>query len=186
MSSGDSSSYDHQPTVGATNFSIRSTREDDWKFERELRLSQLTENSLWFSETLDEALTFSEEEWKLRARRGTEPTGIRIVAVETGTDRWLGIMGGYVGTLINGTVSPLLVSVYVRDGYRGEDIGITDALLRTVVDWARTQADQIGLTVHEDNARAIAAYAKRGFVDYGVRTTRAGERGVAVELVKSL
>ncbi|MHB1210363.1 MAG: GNAT family N-acetyltransferase [Acidimicrobiales bacterium] len=172
--------------MSATNFSIRSTTEDDWKFERELRLSQLMENSMWFSETLDEALAFSEHEWKRRARRGTELTGVRIVAVQTGTNRWLGIMGGYVGTLSDGSTSPLLVSVYVRDGYRGKELGITDALLQAVEDWARTQGDHIGLTVHEDNARAIAAYAKRGFIDDGVRIAHAGERGLAVEMIKPL
>ena len=172
--------------MNAVNFSIKSTKEDDWTLERELRIAQLAENSLWFSETLDEALAFEEQEWRLRARRGTEPTGVRVAAVESGTERWLGIMGGYIGRLSDGSASPLLVSVYVREGYRGREMGITDALLQTVQDWACTQGDQIGLTVHEDNARAIAAYAKRGFVDHGVRTRHAGDRGNAVEMIKVL
>lgn len=170
----------------SATYSIRSTKEDDWRLERELRLSQLTENSLWFSETLDEALAFGEEEWKLRARRGTELSGVRIVAVEAVTGRWLGIMGGYVGALSDGSPSSTLVSVYVRDGFRGEDVGIADALLQVVEDWARTVDKQLALTVHEDNARAIAEYAKRGFVDYGVRTAHAGQRGHAVEMIKAL
>ncbi len=141
---------------------------------------------MWFSETLDEALAFDEEEWRLRARRGSELTGVRFVAVEEGTNRWLGIMGGYVGITTDGNPSPILVSVYVRDGYRGEEVGITDALLDVVEEWARALGSQIALSVHEDNARAIAAYAKRGFVDFGARRTHAGKRGLAVEMVKSL
>jgi GNAT superfamily N-acetyltransferase len=166
-------------------FAIRSTDEDDWELERELRLSQLTENSLWFSETLDEALAYPDDQWKMRARRGSQPQGVRLVALEPATGRWLAIMGGYVGTLVNGEATPLLVSVYVRHEIRGSEIGITDALLRAVEEWAATQGDQIALTVHEDNARAIGAYAKRGFVDLGGRRPHAGNRGNAIEMIKS-
>jgi hypothetical protein len=46
-------------------------------------------------------------------------------------------MGGYLGSPGDGSASPLLVSVYVRDGYRGSEMGITDVLAAKVEEWAR-------------------------------------------------
>jgi GNAT superfamily N-acetyltransferase len=73
-------------------------------------------------------------------------------------------MGAYVPSFSDG---PLLVGVYVTPDHRGDEHGITDALLAAVEDWARDHGGRLTLHVHEDNARARGAYVKRGFVPTG-------------------
>jgi ribosomal protein S18 acetylase RimI-like enzyme len=63
----------------------------------------------------------------------------------------------------------MLYGVYVVPSARGADAGVTDALLDAVESWAREDYATLRLEVHEDNARARAAYEKRGFVPTGHR-----------------
>ena len=79
---------------------------------------------------------------------------------------WIGTMGGFLGGL--GSTGPLLVGVYVAPGHRGRSAGVADALLDAIEDWARTHGSTLSLHVHEDNARAIAFYERRGFTFTGV------------------
>jgi len=65
---------------------------------------------------------------------------------------------------IPGVGGPTLVGVYVAPGFRGRRAGVTDALLDAVEAWAREHADVLRLEVNELNARARAAYERRGFV----------------------
>jgi ribosomal protein S18 acetylase RimI-like enzyme len=59
-----------------------------------------------------------------------------------------------------------LISMWVAPAARGEGAG--EALIAAVADWARTQnAATVELSVREDNQRAIALYARCGFVDEG-------------------
>jgi GNAT superfamily N-acetyltransferase len=58
--------------------------------------------------------------------------------------------------------------VYVVPEFRGSQWGVTDALLVTVEDWARTEDNRLTFHVHEDNLRARKAYERRGFIATGL------------------
>ena len=146
-------------------FRIRTTQVDDWREVRELRLEMLRDTPIAFGETLQDALGHSESEWRMRAARGTAEHGIALVAIDP-AGRWVGTMGGYVP---DATTGALLVGVYVSPDHRGRGAGVFDALLAAIEDWARGEGDRLTLHVHEDNARARAAYLRRGFTETGNR-----------------
>lgn len=140
--------------------------EEDWERVRDLRLEMLRDSPSAFLETADAAAALSEQEWRMRAARGSTPDSIQLVAVDAdGT--WVGTMSGFVDRVQVG--GPILVAVYVAPSARGKAAGVTDALLDAVEDWARRRATTLTLHVHEDNARAIAFYRRRGY-DFTGRT----------------
>lgn len=140
------------------SFTIRSVSPDDWEAIRSIRLRMLEETPLAYLETLANARSLSESDWRERGRRGQNPGELSIAAI--GDDgSWLGMMGG----LAHPERGPLLVGVYVAPEARGTAAGVADALIGRVEEWARTVGDVLTLDVHEDNPRAIAFYARRGF-----------------------
>jgi GNAT superfamily N-acetyltransferase len=149
--------------MGTYEFSIRSTRDSDWRAIRDLRVEMIRDTPTGYAETLEEALSHDEAEWRMRGRRGASDQGIAIAAI-TESGRWVGTMAGFVPDPDTG---PLLVGVYVAPDFRGRTVGLTAALLTAVEDWARTESDQLTLHVHEDNARARKAYENRGFAATG-------------------
>ena len=74
-------------------------------------------------------------------------------------------MGGFLGGF--GSTGPLLVGVYVAPDGRGRASGVADVLLDAIEDWATGRGSTLSLHVHEDNARAIAFYERRGFTFTG-------------------
>ncbi|MBI9113711.1 GNAT family N-acetyltransferase [Sanguibacter suaedae] len=144
---------------GAGTVTVRPTTPDDWKELRALRLEMLRDTPEAYGETLDDALRHDEAEWRSRGARGTAPGGTFVVAVEP-AGRWVGIMGG---RQTDPDAEPMLYGVYVAPSHRGRDAGVADALLDAVEDWARTMSGTLRLTVHEDNHRAQAFYARRGY-----------------------
>jgi ribosomal protein S18 acetylase RimI-like enzyme len=59
-----------------------------------------------------------------------------------------------------------LISMWVAPFARGRGVG--DALVHAVVSWAEEQqAKRVILAVRNDNAHAIALYARHGFADSG-------------------
>lgn len=60
----------------------------------------------------------------------------------------------------------LLYGMYVDAAYRGT--GISDAIMRALLDEARMQAEIVTLTVISDNARALRFYERWGFRPYGI------------------
>ena len=93
-------------------------------------------------------------------------------------------MGGYVPDPATGA---LLVGVFVSPPHRGREAGVFDRLLLTIEDWARTEGDTLTLHVHEDNARARAAYLRRGFVETGTRVPYIlDSSAMEIEMVKPL
>jgi GNAT superfamily N-acetyltransferase len=144
-------------TPAAPTFSVRPTAESDWERVRDLRLEMLRDTPTAYAESLADALGRDEAEWRMRAARGQQPGSAMLAAIDTdGT--WVGTMGAY----IDGT-GPLLVGVYVRPTHRGWSVGVTDALLDGIIEWASRHGKALRLEVHEENARAIAAYERRGF-----------------------
>jgi ribosomal protein S18 acetylase RimI-like enzyme len=59
-----------------------------------------------------------------------------------------------------------LISMWVDPAVRGSGVGA--ALVGAVVAWAAAAGRPTYLMVRSDNARAIAAYARAGFVDLGI------------------
>jgi GNAT superfamily N-acetyltransferase len=149
--------------VTAHEYLIRRTTPDDWRQVRELRLEMIRDTPAAYVETLEQAEAHDEAEWRLRGARGHAEHGISIVAVAP-SGRWVATMGGFVPDAASG---PLLVGVYVAPDVRGREVGLADAMLTTIEDWARTEGDRLTLHVHEDNARARAFYLRRGFVATG-------------------
>ena len=144
-------------TSVAPAFLVRSTVQGDWEHLRDLRLEMLRDTPTAYAESLDDALAHPEAEWRMRGARGEQPNSALLVAVDPdGT--WVGTMGAYIDE-----TGPLLVGVYVTPERRGRTAGVTDALLDGVLSWAREHGETLRLEVHEENARAIAAYERRGF-----------------------
>lgn len=138
-------------------FFVRSTVEADWEKVRDLRLEMLRDSPTAYAESLEAALAHPEAEWRMRGARGEKPNSVLLAAIDPdGT--WVGTMGAYIDEL-----GPLLVGVYVTPSRRGRAVGVTDALLDVVLAWAREHGATLRLEVHEENARAMAAYERRGF-----------------------
>lgn len=141
------------------DFTVRPIAGADWWQYREIRLEMLEDSPTAYVERLSSALELSDDEWMQRAARAWSPTNARLAAI-TADGTWIGSMGAFVP---EGTTEPIVVGVYVTPAWRGDAHGVTDALLAAVEDWARERSQSIMLEVHEDNARALAAYAKRGY-----------------------
>ncbi len=141
---------------------VERLREDDWRRWRELRLEMLRDTPIAYLETLAEAERLGEAQWRARTRRAAQGAG--FVAVDPGSGRWVGTMSAYEpepGVAV-------LVSVYVAPGWRGGSAA--PALLEACAAWARGRGHRtLRLLVHEDNVRAVAFYARRGFVATGHR-----------------
>ena len=147
------------------HFIVRPTSATDWQNVRRLRLEMLADTPLAYGETIQAGLARTDAEWHARAARGDGPDTAAVAAVDTGTGRWIGTMGGFLGGF--GSTGPLLVGVYVAPGSRGRASGVADALLDAIEKWARERGSTLSLHVHEDNARAIAFYRRRGFTFTG-------------------
>lgn len=73
---------------------------------------------------------------------------------------------GMVGALGADGNTVELISMWVAPFARGHGVG--DALIQAIVSWAEKQhAGRLVLSVRNDNGRAIALYARRGFIDAG-------------------
>jgi GNAT superfamily N-acetyltransferase len=166
----------------ANEFVIRATREEDWPAVRALRLEMLRDYPLAYGETLEHALEVDEAGWRLRAARGESTTQTAIVAIEG--DRWVGAMGCYIP---DATTGPMLVGVYVAPDRRGDDAGVTRALLAAIEQWAAGRGATLRLEVHESNPRARRFYEKLGFTLTGrSRAYELAPGGLELEMIKPL
>lgn len=90
-----------------------------------------------------------------------------------------------VGALVADGNTVELISMWVAPFARGRGVG--DALIQAIVPWAEKQhADRLVLSVRNDNARAIALYARHGFIDAGPDPTIAGGEPPERRMIKSL
>ena len=142
---------------------IRRVRPEEWPQLRALRLEALADTPIGFLETHEQAQQLDDQAWQARAARGAEG-GDSFQVLAWDGDRPLGTC---VSFLRGGTA--WLAAVYVTPDARGR--GLLAALVQRCADWARGQgSDTLLLEVHEDNARARAAYEKQGFVATGETT----------------
>jgi len=146
-------------------FTVRRTVESDWPEVRGLRLEMIADTPLAYLETLEHAERRSEAEWRAWARDGSSAESITVVAIDTADGRWLATM---MSKVPQGASGAFLYGVYVTPSHRGDAAGVTDALLSRIEAWAAERGSTLTLEVNEQNTRARAAYAKRGFVETGV------------------
>lgn len=174
-------SYDR--AMSSREFTVRATREVDWRDMRELRLEMLRDTPIAYGETVEHALGLSESEWRMRARRGENYGQTAMVAIANG--RWVGIMGGHIPDPATG---PLLVGVYVAPNFRGSRSTVSDGLLDAIEAWASEFGSTLRLEVHERNGRARAFYEKRGYALTGRSQIYALDpsTGVEYEMLKRL
>jgi RimJ/RimL family protein N-acetyltransferase len=142
---------------------VEALTPDDWRAWRDLRLEGLADTPIGFGELHADAVLRSDEDWRAAMLR----PGARFLAY--GDSGPLGMAGGFR----NPEGVPVLFGVYVRPAARGQ--GVLGALVDEVVAWAAP--DVLVLDVHEDNARAHAAYLKLGFALTGDRTPGGGIDG---------
>lgn len=133
---------------------VRPAGPDDWAAWRTLRIEALRDTPIGFLETVEAALARDEGSW--RRRMGDVPCN----ALARARGDAVAMSSGF---LIDGR--PYLGAVYVTPAWRGR--GLLARLVEPVVEWARAYGDELVLEVHEDNARARAAYTKLGFVETG-------------------
>jgi ribosomal protein S18 acetylase RimI-like enzyme len=136
---------------------VRRLREDDWAALRAARLAALAEAPYAFGSTIAREQEFTEATWRDRTRTGA-------------------VFGAWSGAEIAGLATARLdpdegwglFGMWVRPDLRGS--GTAAALVDAVCAHARAEgADRIGLWVTEVNGRAVAFYARMGFVPTGER-----------------
>ena len=132
---------------------------DDWRQLRALRLEMLRDTPVAYLETVQRAEALGPGEWSFRAARCQHSGSLGVAAVEDDTGQWVGTMSAHLA----GPAVANLVTVYVTPAHRGT--GVADLLLDSVLSWAARQDDvrTLALLVHEQNGRAAAFYARRGF-----------------------
>lgn len=138
-------------------------RPDDWAVFREVRLRALADAPEAFGSRLADWVDAPEERWRARL----EAVELNVVARHDGE-----AVGMVSGALDDDGAE--LTSMWVDPAVRG--LGVAAALSAAVVDWAAEAGRPTYLMVRSDNARAIAAYERAGFVDLGVT---AGPSGLA-------
>ena len=128
---------------------------DDWAVFRDVRLRALAEAPEAFGSRLADWADAPEERWRARL----EAVELNLVA-----RRGAQHVGMASGSLDGDAVE--LTSMWVDPAVRGQ--GVAGALCAAVVNWAHDAGRATYLLVRSDNARAIAAYERAGFVDLGV------------------
>ncbi|MEO0915100.1 MAG: GNAT family N-acetyltransferase [Pseudomonadota bacterium] len=120
---------------------------------RALRLAALRDAPDAFGTTLAEAEALSDAEWGAALMRSAT-----FVASRDGRD--CGLLRGWPGS--DGAGTARLISFWVAPDARGRGVGL--ALVERLVVWARGEGvRRLLLDVTDENAGAIALYARAGF-----------------------
>lgn len=163
-------------------FSVRVTTEGDWPSVRAVRMENATDNPVSYGATLVTTTAMSEDDWRMRARRGCATNATSLVAIDDVSGRWIGMMGAqhHDGLVLTG--------VWVVPEFRGRANGVAEVLLAEVLAWARGRGDAIALWVDENPAgdRARAFYERHGFVRTGRRRPIGFAPGDSVEMLLQL
>ncbi|MBV8395056.1 MAG: GNAT family N-acetyltransferase [Actinobacteria bacterium] len=135
---------------------IRRVESEDWERLRDVRLRALAADPDAFTETLEDARTFSEERWRERAR-GSERNVTYVFERE-------GVFDAMVTSLAGDDPDTVyLVGMWVAPTMRGT--GVAHELVKCVFEWAREHGrERVVLSVEGGNARAARFYEKCGFV----------------------
>lgn len=175
------------------SYQVRSLHADEWPRARTLRLAALQDPvaPIAFMDTYESAVAQPDSFWRERAERSAEgATGAQQIIAEGPDGEWVGTVtvliekpgtADWAGAPVE-RLQGHLVGVFVRPGHRG--IGLTEVLFDAGLEWAWARgAERVRLLVHADNARALRAYRKAGFVETGVTMTLGGAPdGLELEL----
>jgi ribosomal protein S18 acetylase RimI-like enzyme len=134
---------------------------DDWAVFRDIRLRALADAPEAFGSRLAEWADAPEERWRARL----ETVELNLVASRGGEHV------GMVSAAVHGD-DVELTSMWVDPAFRGH--GVAPRLSAAVVGWAHDAGRTTYLMVRSDNARAVTAYQRAGFVDVGVREGNGG------------
>jgi ribosomal protein S18 acetylase RimI-like enzyme len=137
-------------------FEIARLGPEDWELFREIRLRALREAPYAFGSRYDDWVAAPESRWRDRV------ASVPLNLVARRGDELVGMASG----VLDGEEGAGLISMWVDPAARGSGVGA--ALIRTVVAWAAEAGRPTYLMVRSDNAPAIAAYARAGFVDLGI------------------
>lgn len=173
-------------------YDVRRIRPDEWRRIRELRLEMLQDPAapIAFLDTYDAAVARPEEFWRQRAAASSAgETSVNYVALAG--ERWVGSVSGllelpgsddFEGRPIT-TPQVHVVGVYVDPAHRGA--GLFERMLTEVDGWAQSLGvERLRLYVHEENARARAAYVRCGFVLSGI--TLDAPSGTELEMTRAI
>jgi len=141
---------------------VRRIRAEEWRALRALRLRALADAPDAFLMTLADVELDPDEVWQEWAERAatSERTAVFV------DDDFTGMAGGHVGE--GDDSDAVLFGMWVAPERRGS--GLAEALVETVVGWARTRGvERVVLNVVDSNTPAIRLYERCGFRDTGVR-----------------
>ncbi len=139
-----------------TDVEIQRIGPDEWEVFRDLRLRALREAPYAFGSRYDDWAEAPEERWRDRLAN----VSLNVVARMGG--ELVGMASGVVGSEDGAE----LISMWVDPAARGS--GVAGKLIGAVVEWALADGRSTYLMVRTENARAISAYARAGFVDLGI------------------
>ncbi|POX41259.1 N-acetyltransferase [Streptomyces sp. Ru73] len=149
-------------------YDIRPVKADQWRSLKELRLTALSDPaaSLAFLTTYAQASAYPDERWQENARSSELGLGA-VTYVGVAPD---GSWAGMVTVLLESPDQPKaqIVGLYVRPEHRRT--GLAEELLLAAVARAMegpAGAENVFLSVHEQNVRAQRLYEAQGFVRTG-------------------
>jgi ribosomal protein S18 acetylase RimI-like enzyme len=137
-------------------YELQRVGPDDWEAFRDVRLRSLADAPGAFASRYDDWADAPEQRWRSRL------TAVPLTVLARSGGETVGVVSG----VPDGEGSVELISMWVDPVARGT--GVAAALIGAVVEFAAAQSRSAYLMVRSDNARAIAAYEKAGFVDRGV------------------
>ena len=149
---------------------VRRLTAEDWPLLKKVRLEMLADTPMAYVESRDSARRQTDTQWQERAAAMAGDSSVTLVA-DTGSDG--GPLSGLMRVVVKDPQQPdrplqaVLISVYVAPQHRG--LGLADELLDQACAAAREELDAaiLELGVHQDNARALAFYARHGFTPTG-------------------
>jgi RimJ/RimL family protein N-acetyltransferase len=144
--------------IDVVNFVIRKLVPADAEEVREARLEGLKLHPDAFSRDYEQDLALAIDDWRRRLDMRAWFGGFE-------GDALLGIAAFGPGDSSKTKHSGHLGGMYVREKARGT--GMAEAIIRTLLDHAAKEVEQVQLTVNADNRRAFKLYERCGFREVG-------------------
>ena len=139
-------------------FTLRALTPDDWQIWKEIRLESLKIHPEAFGSSYEESSQMADDSFR-RALQDTFVFGAFKEQELIGVARFAASQG------VKQKHKGSLISVYLKKEHRGA--GIAEALIKKVIEHAKTQVSQLHCTVVADNTAAVELYKKLGFKLYG-------------------